>query len=344
MLLYRKASPLRTRRLTAPEAPFWYASAVLPYGARRGRPVDIDYLTLRASATDRTDVPVCTNVKDELERARGLTSPVLIETSGAAERVFRRGDELLAFCESRDLAAIQLVSADGALPARPYAETVTAISAWPFDAARVTRLFREAEEKQLRWGVVVPVLYPVTTQLDALAELADRAAACGARFLAPIAVDVDPTARQAFASLLGLSTDDDRYAMLFHADLAPLHLATERHIAALAAERNLKDFVEPPGWSERSNWNAAVLLTIVASRMMAMEVDLDLAGTIARTARTVATLDKPLSRVAEAASLAIIEALDDTSVPILTEWLDAAEPSFAGWVNEQWRVRRDSGV
>jgi hypothetical protein len=344
VLLYRKAAQLRIRRSAAPESPFWAATAVSPYGGRRGAPVAIDYLLQRASAAERMDVPVCADVRDELERARELLDPVLVESSGAAERVFRRGEEVLAFCASQNRAATQLVSSDGALPARQYGSCLTAIAAWPFSLSRLEPLFAEAEEKKLRWGVAVPVLYPVTTDLDALEQLADAAAARSAEFLAPIPIETDPAARQALAADLNLSTDDDRYAMLFHSDVTPIQLATERHLAALAAERSLADFVTPPRWDERSNWNAATLLTLVATRMLAMELDLDLAGTLARDGRTVAALDKPVRRIAEAASLAIVESLDETSVDMLTEWLDSGDSAFATYINDQWRVRRDLGA
>jgi hypothetical protein len=287
------------------------------------------------------DVPVCSNVKDELERARELRDPVLVESSGAAERVFRRGEEVLAFCASQNLAATQLVSADGALPTKQYGSGLVAIAAWPLSLSRLDRLFAEAEERSLRWGVAVPVLYPVTTDLDALERLADAAAAHSAEFLAAIPIDSDPTARQALAAELNLATDDDSYAMLFHSDVTPIQLATERHLAALAAERNLADFVVPPRWDDRSNWNAATLLTLTATRMLAMELDLDLAGALARDGRTIAALEKPVRRIAEAASLAIVESLDETSVEVLTEWVAGGESSFTAWVNEQWRVRRD---
>src|SRR6185436_6015773 len=109
--------------------------------------------------------------------------------------------------------------------------------------------------------------------------------------------------------------------------------------------RGMRDFVLPPRWEERSNWNAAVLLTLLASRMIALELDLDLAGVIARSARVVADLDKPLARIAESASLSIIEALDAASTDVLTEWLAGDdEPSFVQYVNEQWRLSRSSGA
>lgn len=140
---------------------------------------------------------------------------------------------------------------------------------------------------------------------------------------------------------MNLEVEDDRYAMLFHAALEPVHVATERHIAALAHERGLPDFIVPPRWADRSNWNAATLLMKIASRMIAMELDLDLAGTIARSARTIAELDKPVSRVAESANLSIIGGLDEVSAKALTEWLQSGTASFGEYVDEQWRMRRD---
>ena len=74
--------------------------------------------------------------------------------------------------------------------------------------------------------------------------------------------------------------------------------------------------------------------------MMALELDLDLAGSIARSARTVAELDKPLSRIAESASIGIVGGLDETSVDILTEWVSGGTAGFVEFVNEQWRLSR----
>jgi hypothetical protein len=172
-------------------------------------------------------------------------------------------------------------------------------------------------------------MFPVTTDLAALEDLADRAKKYGAAFFAGLMLQVDQTAKQAVAQAMNLEAEDDRYAMLFHADVEPIHVSTERHIAALAAEREMADFILPPKWTERSNWNAAVLLTLTASRMFAMELDLDLAGAIARSARVIAELDKPIARVAEAASVAIVGGLDETSAQMLTEWL-AGEPAAFG--------------
>lgn len=339
MILYRKGAPLRVRRTAAPAAPFWSATAVAPYGAKRSEPVAIDYLTLRAvGVAEKLEVGVSDGVRDELERARAMAGPVLIDAAEGAEIVFHRGAATLAYCEEQRLSAVYLTSTRGTLPAHVSEDTTIVISAWPPELPRLERLFGEARERGLRWGVAVPVLFPVTTDLaalDALAELAQ-----GASFFAAIGVEVEPTAKQALARSLNLDADDDRYAMLFHGSLEPLHIATERHIAMLADERGMADFILPPRWEERSNWNAAVLLTLAASRMIAMELDLDLAGTIARSARVIAELDKPLVRVAESASLSIIGGLDETSAEALTAWVGGELPAFLEFVNEQWRMRR----
>lgn len=334
MILYRKAAQLRVRRSPAPEAPFWAATTIAPYGPRRATPIAIDYLALRATGAEKIEVPVAENVRDELERAKLLAAPVLIDAAERAEIVFRRGEEALAFCDEEHRPATLLVS--HALPPRGS----VVLSAWPLEVPQLETMFAEAREKGLAWGVAVPVLYPVTTALAPLEELADAAQRHGASFLAALNIDVEPTAKQALAQSMHLSVEDDRYAMLFHSALEPVHLATERHIAALAAERGMNDFVVPPQWNERTNWNAAVLLTLTASRMIAMELDLDLAGLIARSARAIAELDKPITRIAESANLSIIGALDDTSAEMLGEWLATGSAAFCDFVNERWRVRR----
>jgi hypothetical protein len=345
VILYRKGGPLRVRRSAAPEPPYWCATSVAPYGAKRATPVAIDYLTLRATgAPERLEVSVCDDARDELERSRTFTGPVLIEATETAERIFRRGQAALELCEEQRLSSIHLISTRGELPARAYDDSVVVIAAWPLELSRLEEMFGDAQQRGLRWGVAVPVLYPVTTELAPLTALADLAQSHGATFLTAMSVELEPTAKQALAQSLQLEADDDRYAMLFHGSLhrtsEAMHLSTERHLAALAHERALADFLVPPRWEERSNWNAAVLLTLTASRMIAMELDLDLAGSIARSARLIAELDKPLTRIAESASLSIIGGLDDTSAEALTSWLRDGSAAFCEFVDEQWRMRR----
>ena len=341
MILYRKGGPLRVRRSAAPEPPYWCATSVAPYGAKRATPVAIDYLTLRATGVgDRLEVSVCDDARDELERTRALTGPVLIEAAENAEVIFRRGQAALELCEEQHLATVHLLSTRGELPSRAYDDSVVVIAAWPLELSRLGELFGDAQERGLRWGVAVPLLYPVTTELAPLTALADLAQSHGAAFLAAMTVELEPTAKQAIAQSLQLEAEDDRYAMLFHGSAEAVHLGTERHLAALAHEHGLHDFIVPPRWEERSNWNAAVLLTLTASRMIAMELDLDLAGSIARSARIIAELDKPLTRIAESASLSIIGGLDDTSAEALTSWVGGDSAAFCEFVDEQWRMRR----
>jgi len=78
--------------------------------------------------------------------------------------------------------------------------------------------------------------------------------------------------------------------------------------------------------------------------MLAMDYEVELAGMLARSARVIVDLDKPLTRIAESASLAIVEALDEVSVDVLTDWLETGQSSFVERVNERWRMRRDAGV
>jgi hypothetical protein len=338
LIVYRKTSHLRLQRVHVPEPPYWAATIIAPYSPRRAAPIAIDYLDLQATRADRFDVAVCQDVRDELERAAQRTpmrEPVLIDAAEFAEVVFRRGEEALEFCAENDSAAIHLVSSRGALPEGSPNGATVAITAWPLEFNRLQTLFDEARERRMVWGVVVLVMYPVTTDLTALAQLAE--AAQGAMFFAALPVELDATARKAVA-------EDESYEMLFHGDLEPIHVATERHVAALAAEIGADDFIVPPRWERRTNWNASVLLTLAASRMLAMKQEVETAWRIVRSARTVVTLDKSIARVAEAASLSIIEALDPISVEALTEWIETGRSSFVDHINKQWRLRRDIGM
>jgi hypothetical protein len=300
VILYRKTPQLRIRRVAAPEPPYWAATTIAPYGSRRAIPLAIDYLDLRATAVEKLEVTVC----DRIDLPSRLDAPVLIDATGNAEVVFGRGAEISAAIPE------SMLMTSGDIP-----NTV-----------------------RIGSGIAIPVIYPLTTNLEMLNKIAAKAKEHGASFLASFAIELDATAKHA------LATDDESYELLFHGDLDPIHTATERHIAALAAEHGLADFILPPNWAERSNWNAAIVLTLIASRMIAMEHDLELAGMLARSARIIAELDKPIARIAEAASLSIVEALDDASVDILTEWVETGTSVFGQKIDEMWRLRRDHGI
>ena len=119
MIIYRKTPHLRLQRVPIPEPPYWAATIIAPYSARRAEPIAIDYLELQATRAERFEVAVCDDVRDELERAAERTrvrEPVLIDATESAEVVFRRGEEALEFCAENDNAAILLVSSRGVLP------------------------------------------------------------------------------------------------------------------------------------------------------------------------------------------------------------------------------------
>lgn len=323
MILYKKTPSLRIVRAGVPEPPFWAATTIAPYSPRRGTPIAIDYLALTASASKRMDVDVC----DDLERhwlPQRIFAPTLIDASESADIVYRRGDDALRRCE----AAMFLTSTRGTLPTSDDALVI--IAAWPLDFVRLKRLFDEAKSRNLKWGVAVPVLYPVTTAADALQQLAE--AAEGALFFAALPIDPDATARKLLAQ------DPETYELLFHGDVDALHVTAERRIAGLAAEIGADDFIVPPQWERRSNWNGAALLTLAATRMLAMKHDVETASRIARSARTVAQLDKSVERIAAAAHLSIVESLDEISVDALTEWLETGKSAFVDHINKQWRL------
>lgn len=344
MILYRKGSPLRIRRSTAPVPPYWNASALAPYSAKRTTPLNLDALELRVSYAERVETTICDDVLDDLERGelrQPVVGPVVIDATGTAEPVYRRGAQALRFCEARTAATTFLLSARGAVPPGEHDEAVIVFVAWPADSLQFDLVAEEISASGSPWGLLVPVVYPLTTELPLLTRLADLAQQHGARFLAAASAELEQSGRGAIARTMTHDDDDDRYATLFHSDPERLQTSTERHIAALAEERDLADFVVPPRWEEKSNWNAATLLTLAATRMLAMEYEVELAGTIARSARVVATLDKDVQRIAEAASLSIVEPLDEVSADILTEWLESGHSTFVDRVNSRWRLRRD---
>lgn len=336
MILYRKAPSLRIVRAAVPEPPYWAATTIAPYSARRAAPVAVDYGALTATSAARLEVNVCDDVRDELERVsqrHRVVGPLLIDATESAEMVYRRGDDALQCCAEEG--AMFLTSTRGALPSAAGSDTIVVIAAWPLDLERLARLFDEARARGLRWGVAVPVMFPVTTAAEALHALAE--AAEGALFFAALPVETDATARKALAESVA-DLDAETYELLFHGDVEPLHVTAERRIAALAAEIGADDFVVPPRWERRSNWNGAALLTLAATRMLAMKLDVETASRIARSARTVAQLDKSLERIAAAAHLSIVESLDEISVDALTEWLETGRSSFVDHINKQWRL------
>src|SRR5262249_21188701 len=198
LILYRKAQQLRIQRSAIPAPPFWSATAIAPYGPRRAAPIAIDYLDLRAGTADRMEVSVCEDVRDALQRSPRIIEPALIDAAEFAEVVFRRGEDVLRFCCDAGATAIHLVSTEGALPSATCDRAVVVIAAWPLDLPRLEQMFTSA--RGMRWGAAVPVLFPATTNLILLRDLANLVHEHGAMFLAALPVDVDPSARKAMAA------------------------------------------------------------------------------------------------------------------------------------------------
>ena len=49
MIVYKKTPHLRLTRAQVPEAPYWAATTIAPYSARRAAPIAVDHIDLRAS-------------------------------------------------------------------------------------------------------------------------------------------------------------------------------------------------------------------------------------------------------------------------------------------------------
>src|SRR5205807_4386655 len=202
VIVYKKTPHLRLTRAQVPEPPYWAATTIAPYSPRRAAPIAIDYIDLRASCAERFEVSVCENVRDDLERSttrHPLHAPVLIDAAEFAEVIFGRGEEALQFASEQQVAAMQLVSTRGAMPKHTADDGVIAIATWPLEFDRIEALFAEAKERGLRWGVVVPIIFPVTTDLAALSQIAELAKTYGALFLAGVPVELEATARNALA-------------------------------------------------------------------------------------------------------------------------------------------------
>ena len=259
MIVYKKTPHLRLTRAQVPEPPYWAATTIAPYSPRRAAPIAIDYVDLRASCAERFEVSGCDNVRDDLERSttrHPLHAPVLIDAAEFAEVIFGRGEEALQFCAEQQVAAMQLISTRGAIPTvfPTMPSSPSPRGRWSSIASK--RFSPRRRSAELRWGVVIPIIFPVTTDLAALAQLAELAKTYGASFFAGAPIELDATARNALARSLTGDGSEDTYEMLFHADLGPIRLSTERHIAALAGEIDAADFVVPPRWDRPTNWNA----------------------------------------------------------------------------------------
>lgn len=339
MIVFRKGGSLRLLRHTSPDPPFWAAGTVLPYSSRRATPVAIDWLNLSATAAEYEEVQVAQNVPDAISRAGYVHEPLLIEATGPGELTYRRGAEAAHACAEAGIQATLLVTADAGVPDEKLDGVVVALAAWPPSVSDLDRLARQAAGASDAWGITIPVVPPVTTDLDLLERIADVAAKRGARFLSAVPIDVEPAARRRLAE--GSAQDEETWSMLFDSDLELFTVANERHIAALAAERGLADLLPVAATTSRSNWEGAAALASTGNRMIRMNHDVEAGWEILRASRTIAALGKPLQQIAASASLSIIEPLGEFVAAAVGEWLERGTSSLVERTNERWRLRRD---
>lgn len=346
VFVYRKSRKLKVRRFARPESPFWASTMIFPYGGPRTAPLAIDLVELTATGVDRPEVDVAEDPSDLLSREQlpsRFSDPVVVESSGVAEVTFARGEEAARYQLAQGSRVMQIISTDGAAPHITHEQFLLTVAAWPFHLERLEILFRELRSSAARWGVWIPVIFPLTTDVDALAALGDLVASHGGSFLASSAIDLTPTAKSAIVRDAEESIDDEAYDLLFHSGTEPLALATERHIAALAHERDLMDRV-PDGAGSGTNWGAASLLSSAGSRLARMKRDPEPGWALLRSAGIIASLGKPVSIVAQAAPLSIIEGLDSFSAEAIETWLRGGRPESLEKIDREWRLRRDAGM
>lgn len=335
MITHRKTTQLRIRRSAYPQAPFWQAVTIAPYGTGRGMPVQINYMTLTADAKAKVDVSVTRSVRDQLERERVIEGPALIEASEVSELIYRRGEEALTMLTELEVDATCLISSNGHVPSLERMERATiVVSCWPLRLQNLEMIFQKCHTRGFRWGVIVPLIHPVTTDFDMIERLADLAAANGASFFTGVPIESEPEARQAVAVTQAL--DDAAVTELFDADLESMIVSAERFGARVATARDMLDHV-PAFAPLTSNWLAAMKLSLAGTRLIRMGEDVELGWTLHQSSKLIAGLHKPIERIAASASLSIIESLDETSVEALEQWLRDGRSGFFESVDAKWR-------
>lgn len=304
-----------------------------PYTFPRSAPLAIDFTEALATAPSRIDVGVAASPVDAIERERLLRGPVLIDATGTAETVYGCGGAIASSLPTTE-PLLFLASAEGG--AAPVTNAVNLLVAWPLDFDRIEAA--ASAFAATRWGLVVPLLPALTSTKQVTERLVSLAHAHGAEFVAGEPLDIDAAARNTIASMVG--ADEELFTTIF--DERDLEIVSaERHLAALAVELGMNDALPMSIFGDATNWSGAVLLVQTATRMFRMEHEVELAWALQRSARLIATLSKPISLIAETASLSIIEGLDDASLDILDEWLGGQRPAFVEEIHRRWRLRRD---
>jgi hypothetical protein len=336
LIHYAKGGRARVQQAREPQLPFWQSTTISPYTPDlRGQPLAIDYLKLRATGPRSVHVSISEQIEiPDLDR---LPSPILIEASGVEESVYHRGAKLLDHLPA-DARPILLISTLGEPPHGLSAATPEiVVAAWPPLEKELDWIGSRCRELGLDWGLLIPVVFTVTTDLERLERLADVAARHGARFLMGVSPEIDQKGRRAIADIRQ-DLDEETWATLFDTDLEKIQISAERQIAALAAKHGIPDAFHPWEPSDRSNAAAAAILSRIGTRMIRMDHDVEMGWRFLRASRRVATLDKELTRVAAAAPLSIVPELDiEPITEALGEWLERGSARFIEQIDERWR-------
>jgi hypothetical protein len=325
---------------SVPQTPFWASTTLSPYRGRARSDLAIDYRQLLAEPGGADLVTIW---EGDAETIRIESTPLLIDATGPLEEYYGRGSLLANRALEDRLETSMLICSGSTLEEiDPHDDLTVTLTTWPLDLPAIEDRASMLHARRFQWGLAIPIVYPITTELSMLRRLADVAAANGASYIISIALDIDPAAKQRIA--MSMVADEESYVTLFGADLETITVATERHIAALAHERGLSDILLLPRHEERSNWNASVLLSTAGSRMLRMKRDAEEGWRLVRAAKVIAELDKPIERIAQMASLSIIDGVSALAVEIVSEWLQRRPARKFEEISSSWRLRRDYGV
>ncbi len=338
MIHYAKGGQVRFHQSRQIQQPFWQTTTVHVYSPNlRSTPLAIDFLRLKASAQKSIHVSVPKRFDDDLDR---LPSPILIDAWGAQEQIYRRGDKLLHELPA-DVRPMLLLSADSDIPrGMAAAKPLLIITLWPLDLAALESVAKEAAGEAMDWGLLVPVMFPVTTDLEVLDTATTVAHENGAAFIASSSIELDAKARGAIAAMND-ELDEETWATLFDGDLERIHLATERHLALVAHRHGIADVIDPWPQANRSNRAAATFLSRVGSRMVRMDHDVELGWKFLKAAGRLATLDKEIARLASFAHVKILPELEDEVIAeVVEQWLESGTAEFAEHIDAKWRVAR----
>lgn len=338
MIRHSMGRALRLRRFDVPQPPFWCATAVSPYQGPRRSGVAVDWMSLRATAPTGGELSVSRDPVDMLQRERKVRAPWLIDACGFAEVVHGRGGALLASDELRNGPVVVLASTDGAVPDPPAGGNATLVlTLWPLDEDEIDARIIECAAWP-RWGACIPLLHPVTTNLELIESLAERVAKAGGAFLTSATIAAEPAAMSALV-MMSDDADASAWESIRDGSADSANVRSGGIVASAARRAEIGDRCPLP--ASRDNWSAAATLSAVADRLFLLDTDPELAWQFRRSAATVASLPKPLPLISESASLSIIEGLGQPVITALESWLAGREPALLTRFDAEWRSRYD---